>query len=227
MKNYTTNVKDAKTFIKNYTIKDNLITIQLALGEEEHIPYTKENEQKILERMEEQVRNAGENIDKLKKDAKEAKIELIYFGKIGILFLGLVILTQLLFIGPFAAFTIPLKLALVCSIFALVLNSYVFYDAKSKVKDFEKNKLYLESKEQIEESDFSKNGNLLKEINEKTKTMMQVSPKENININTMNKIKYRELKQILENIKRERNFGFDYSQVEKKEDKKLGEQKLK
>lgn len=50
--------------------------------------------------------------------------------------------------------------------------------------------------------------------------MIQEQPK-NINIHTMDFIKYWELKQILENIKREREFGFDYSQVEETEAVKL------
>ena len=58
MKNYTISNVDAKTFILNYEIKDGQIIINLASKEKYVIPYTEENEKKIIERMEYQVEYA-------------------------------------------------------------------------------------------------------------------------------------------------------------------------
>lgn len=41
--------------IKNYTIKDGMITVHLASGKKYEVPYIKENEAKLLERMEKQI----------------------------------------------------------------------------------------------------------------------------------------------------------------------------
>ena len=58
MKDYTFDKISREKFIKNYNIKDDQIIINLASKEKYVIPYTKENEEKILARMEEQVNSS-------------------------------------------------------------------------------------------------------------------------------------------------------------------------
>ena len=60
MKNYSINEYQEKTFILNYNIENEEIIVNLASGSNYKLPYTKENEIMILERMKEQVLNANE-----------------------------------------------------------------------------------------------------------------------------------------------------------------------
>ena len=51
MRDYSLNLEDSKTFVLNYTIKGNQIIVNLAKGENFIIPYTQENQKKLLEIM--------------------------------------------------------------------------------------------------------------------------------------------------------------------------------
>ncbi len=203
MKNYTLNYKDSKKFILNYTIQKDKIIIHYASGGKQTIPYTKENEQKVLEIMENQARGAwvGNTFGILKERGIKFKKGIIA---------DVSFLLTLLFLGNIFTFSILINVCLAFGIFGFSIHLYNLVNTKRIQKDIEKNKLYLTSKEQIEESDFTKNENLLLGVKEKTKKIIQEQPKD-ININTMDKVKYKELKQILENIKREREFDFDYT----------------
>ena len=57
MKDYSISKEDAKTFVLKYEInrKDNLITVYLASKQTVTIPYSVENEKKILEKMKTQI----------------------------------------------------------------------------------------------------------------------------------------------------------------------------
>ena len=218
MKDYTLNYEDSKKFILNYAIEGNKIIIHYASGGKQTIPYTKETEQLILAIMENQARGAwvGDTFAKIKE-----RVEKFKYNTIGDAFLTLILLF-LICTSTFSTLWINVLLnaCLVFKIVEFTINLSCLIGNKRILKDIEKNKLYLTNKEQIEESDFTKNENLLLGIDKSTKKMIQEQPKD-ININTMDKVKYKELKQILENIKREREFGFDYSQVEETEDVKL------
>jgi len=67
MKDYSLNLEDSKTFVLNYTVKDNQITVNLANGENYVIPYTAENEVKLLKRMKTQVLQSDEFMSKQEK----------------------------------------------------------------------------------------------------------------------------------------------------------------
>ena len=222
MKNYTLNYEDSKKFILNYAVEDNKIIIHYASGVKQTIPYTKENEQLILEIMENQARGAwvGDTFAKIKERVEKFKYNTI---------VSVVFTLLLLFLICTSTFStlwinVLLNTCLVFEIVEFTINLSCLIGNKRIQKDIEKNKLYLTNKEQIEESDFNKNENLLLGITDKTKKMIQEQPKD-ININTMDKVKYKELKQILENIKREREFGFDYSLGEETEELKLEKMK--
>lgn len=58
MKDYSLNYDDSKKFILSYKIENGKIVAKLASGESCTVPYSEENENKIISRMEEQARYA-------------------------------------------------------------------------------------------------------------------------------------------------------------------------
>ena len=58
MKDYSLNYDDSKKFILSYKIENGKIVAKLASGESYTVPYSEENENKIISRMEEQARFA-------------------------------------------------------------------------------------------------------------------------------------------------------------------------
>ena len=58
MKDYSLNRKDSESFILSYTIEDGNIAAKTASGELITVPYSMENENKILSKMEQQAKMA-------------------------------------------------------------------------------------------------------------------------------------------------------------------------
>ena len=58
MKDYSLNYDDSKKFILSYKIENGKIVAKLASGESYTVPYSEENKNKIISRMEEQARYA-------------------------------------------------------------------------------------------------------------------------------------------------------------------------
>ena len=56
MKDYSLNYDDSKKFILSYKTENGIIVAKLASGELYTVPYSEENENKIISRMEEQAR---------------------------------------------------------------------------------------------------------------------------------------------------------------------------
>ena len=78
MKDYTLDSEEAVSFILNYEIKDNQIIVNYANGEHYIIPYTNDNEEKILKKMEDQVYSAQYYDELSKKILKKSRNWILF-----------------------------------------------------------------------------------------------------------------------------------------------------
>ncbi len=215
MKDYTLNFKDAKSFILNYEIKDNQIMVNYANGEHYIIPYTNDNEKKILKKMEDQVHDAQNSDDTLKRKRRRAGIWIIS--------------SILIIISSFYAIKSghsisPLMENILIAWFTFNIGFQIFYiKCVTKIlKDLEKNKILLDNQEKINEM-IKENQNILTNSNEKIKKMVKSTPEDKpvFTLNSVEKLELKELKSLLENIQKEEKFKFDYSSNNESNDKPL------
>lgn len=216
MRDYSLDIERSKTFILKYEINDNKITVYFASGEEYIIPYSKENEKKLLEQMKEQVFYSSSFEHNMEKKLSKSKGRLA--SSIGLL-LGDTICSIYMPALPLFLHTIIALILLGFSIFNIV---YI-YNLANVLSDIRKNKNFIELEEKLTQLEMQ-NYNVFDNINEKTKEKLCSQPdgEPMLTINTVDAISEEELNQILENIKREETFGFDYSSdsyTEETEDK--------
>jgi len=216
MKDYSLNYEASKTFILNYKIEDNQIIVNLASGEEYIIPYSLKNEKKLLALMKEQV---------LVSDVFKSKQEKRFSGacKWVIWNSAMFVAIEVFYAVLLATGSSPLPIVsgIVNGIYVgvYVFNTtcrvYSMIDSKKKIKDVNKNRMFLNNEELLNEK-VKSNQNILSNTNAKTKELVSSTPEDAqvFSLNTMDKIKYQELKTILENIKRDVQFGFEYSSTE-------------
>lgn len=213
MKDYSLNSKDSKTFILNYKVEDNQIVVNLASSENYIIPYTKDNERKILDMMEKQVLDSDKFVSKQEKRFSSAWKWSIFSGAclatISII-LATGNATEPVVSGIFAGWFV----------FDIATRIYIMVDSKRKIKDIYKNKMFLNNRELLNEK-VKSNQNILSNVDTKTKELVSSTPEDKpvFTINSIDKIKYNELRKILENIKRDEQFGFDYSPDEEERPK--------
>lgn len=208
MKDYSLNYEDSKTFILNYKIEHNQIIVILASGENYVIPYSLENEKNLLERMKKQVLSSSEFETKQKKRFSSAWKWAIWSGFM-LAFNSIVLAT--------GNSIFPVASGICAGLFGfdITCRVYSMIDSKGKIKDIYKNKMFLNNEELLNEK-VKSNQNILSNTNTKTKELVASTPEDVpvFSLNTMDKIKYQELKTILENIKRDEQFGFDYSSAQ-------------
>ncbi len=207
MKDYSLNLEASKTFILNYIVKDNQIIVNLANGENYVIPYTIRNEKKILKRMKAQVLQSDEFISKQEERfSKSWKWVLFSLYVLDICF------------GVLIGNSVAPIISVVCAIcgsgflFNLGYRIYSMIDSKRNIKDVKKNKMLLDNEKRLNKK-VKENYNVLANIDEKTRELIHSTPANQpvFTLNSIDKIKYKTLKQILENIDREEEFVFDYS----------------
>lgn len=205
MKDYSLNLEDSKTFVLNYTVKDNQITVNLANGENYVIPYTAENEVKLLKRMKTQVLQSDEFMNKQEKRFSKSRKLAIW----GVPMLALNVIASA---SDISAVSIVSGMWASWFVFDIGYRIYSMIDSKRNIKDINKNKMLLNNEERLNEK-VKENHNVLAHTDEKTKKMVHSTPVDQpvFTLNSIDKIKYEELKQILENIDREEEFGFDCS----------------
>jgi len=205
MKDYSLNLEDSKTFVLNYTVKDNQITVNLANGENYVIPYTAENEVKLLKRMKTQVLQSDEFMSKQEKRFSKS-------WKLAIWGVSMLALNVIASASDISAVSIVSGMWASWFVFDIGYRIYSMIDSKRNIKDINKNKMLLNNEERLNEK-VKENHNVLAHTDEKTKKMVHSTPVDQpvFTLNSIDKIKYEELKQILENIDREEEFGFDYS----------------
>ena len=217
MKDYSRNEAERKEFILSYKEdkKNGKIILYLANGESYPIPYTEENLKKVDSRQKVQVKNADINaqehaFSRFKKAM--FKVRFVLTVTAGILF------------GIFAPNPFTALLACVgYSICSVVIFTGIEAIAlrNSKKIDLEKSKFFLENEEKI-------NANLNKQnalLNVSLKTVAKIeevkAANRPFNINDIDKLPLRDLKQLKANIDRIMSFGFDEGATKEKGHQKV------
>ena len=194
MKNYS--LDNESDFILGYKKKDNKIIVRLPKRKKFEIFNTRENEEKIIKKMEHQVEYGELNFtsDKYKgydKYIKDATLYLLLHSPASIITYN--------FWGNNLAYKLWLSLVIL-ETGIIGVSSVCHYGTKYYKKDFKKHQLFLNNKKEIN-SFIEENPSCLDGINKRARTEIEdrmVDLEEPININTVNKIKLKELKLLLE-----------------------------
>ncbi len=221
MKNFAMKRKDSKLFILKYKVEENQIRISLASKETYIIPYTLENEKNILSKMKQQVLSADAFENKQKKKFSDAIVNLVVpLFLIGVAIYVLVIEQN--------------KISIVWPIVVISLSGLMIFSAlmvmrksKKRIKDIYKNRLFIANERKLNEN-VKMNQNVLYHTSSRTKEVvssMLLKHQSAFTFNTVDKMKYRELKQILENIERAELFGFEYVSEKKDSVKEVSNKK--
>ena len=203
MKDYSLNKYDKRDFILNYMIENDQIKIRYADNKTYTIPYTSHNEKKIIKKMKLQVLNSGKFEDEQKENVKKYIKGLIA----NIVILGLNILSIVYLDGGMISYIIS-----IISAFNLEAYTCNIIKIKRALKDIEKNKLLINNEEEINKS-IVENKNILNNVDKEVTEIIQSARDENnvINISSIENLKLKELKSLLEIILREKKLGFDSS----------------
>lgn len=210
MKDYSIKLEERKDFILGYDVtKDGQIKIKFAKGKPWYIPYNQENERKILDKMEGQLKNSATYEENLTKKVVNNRLMTYISG-------GLAIVSTAMTIGAttnLSTYTL-IGMASVCASIGLVsgvnaIKNYV------KLKDLRKNTQFLEMQDKLNQL-VRKNENTLVDVSAKTKNVVKDFPEDVqiFNINSFNFVPFKDLEQIMENAARNEKFGFDYDTQE-------------
>lgn len=215
MKNFSMKRKDSKTFILSYKVEKDQMIIRLASKEKYVIPYTLENEKNVKSRMEEQVLNVCAFENKQKGKFSDAIVNFIL--AIVIVFISIYVLV----LQPKGIHFAWGIVGIVVGGLLAVLAIGVMVRSRKKIKDIYKNRMFIAHEKRLNEN-AKINSNILFGTTNKTRTLIAsnlLNKKPAFTFNTVDRMKYKELKQILENIDRAEQFGFEY-QNEKEENPK-------
>lgn len=196
MKDYSLNYDDSKKFILSYKIENGKIVAKLASGELYTVPYSEENENKIISRMEKQARYAEpkplKTLDKILAISQP-------------LVLPIAIMNFVNNVGWFYGIML-----------AIIVEGAIYYPAKAiinaiKKRDIKKLNYFLDNKEELNES-IEKSENMKLGISKKAVKEIELQRSENkqpFNINNIDNYSLSDLKALRENIERISTFGFN------------------
>ena len=202
MKDYS-NGKD-ENFILNYEEKGDKIIINFAssLFKKLTIDNTEGNKNKIIDKMRKQI---------LEQD--ESKMQNI-FEKMDVFSIISAIIT-IVCLFPLAFSQTGIQVAIFGTITAFsatfAITNFIKY---KKAEDFMKNKEYIRNEEEINKN-IKENKYVLENTNKKVKNIVLQSNEPKFDLNSIDKLSYNELKQLLENIKRLDEFEFEQVEKEK------------
>ena len=200
MKDYTTKRKDAKSFVLNYKVEDDKIIIKHATGKEFIIPYTKENEEKIISQMKDQVHYDGNSFEyKKRNDIRNDILFMILHS----------ILLTIITIFPSDASVLKLIAQILLPI-SLISNTIDIIYAKSVLNDIKKHRLFLNYEKEINDN-VRKNQNVLADVKYKTVEVVREANKDEpvFNINNIDRIPYKDIRSMTDNIDELEEYGFD------------------
>ena len=206
MYDYSENRETQKLFILNYQKQDDKIIIRFADGKIKKIPNTKVNEEKILKKMNRQLKN----IDKLRHDIQIKILEMwtinILFGSLTLAFLYLLIQNN---------YSLVCGSISLLNTFLIIIESYQIKKLKKKRQELDKFK-YFKENEEILNTNIKMKENVLQNASNKakfllTRDMINNNNEEKVfNINSIDKLSLEDLKTIRDNIALEREFDFEY-----------------
>ena len=205
MKDYTLNEYDKRDFILNYMIENDQIKIRYADNTTYTIPYTSHNEKRIIKKMKLQVLNSGEFEDVQKENFKKNVKGLIT----SIAIIGFNILSIVSLDGGMMSYII----SILCT-FTLEAYTCNIIKIKRALEDLEKNRLLMDknNEEEINKS-IVENKNILNNVDKEVTEIIQSARDENnaINISSIENLKLKELKSLLEIVRKEKELCFDSS----------------
>jgi len=196
MKDYSLNYDDSKKFILSYKIENGKIVAKLASGELYTVPYSEENENKIISRMEEQARYAQlkplKATDKILAISQPLilSIAIINFVNNGGWFYG-----TILAVIAAGAIGYPAK---------VIINAI-------KKRDIKKLNYFLDNKEELNEI-VVKSENMKLGVSKKAVKEIELQRSKNkqpFNINNIDNYSLSDLRALRENIERISTFGFN------------------
>ena len=206
MYDYSENLETQKLFILNYQKEDDKIIIHFADGKEKVIPNTKVNEEKLLKKMEGQLKN----IDKLRNNIQikiiDNKAVNILFGSLTLAFLYL--FTQNNYNLVWGSISL-------LNTFVIILESCHIKNLKKKREELDKFK-YFKENEEILNTNVKMKENVLQNTSKKAKFLITTDMINNnneekvFNINSIDKLSLEDLKMIRDNIALEKEFDFEY-----------------
>lgn len=211
MKDYSLTYRDKVRFILNYEVKDNKIIINYATGEKKEIPYSREDEDKILDKMKMQVVESDEITKEVTSNFKSL---VIPFGIVGY---GSSYIMLSNIINNLGNSQISNNIERIISFLVVCLSLSVFPTVKGikyykLLRDIDKNSLF-------QDKNFYMNCNMriedkyLEGLSKKTKEIIRSTiDGDNIfTFNTIDKMSYKDLKKVLENIERYNPKEDDYT----------------
>jgi hypothetical protein len=205
MKDYTENHDG--NFIKEYDIVNNKIISTLANGEKYPIPYSKSNKQKVLARMDAQLIN----LDAIEKRFKKDLVDNICEGLIKVPYLVFIGALMSPLLTAFQVFLLAFGATILLSNF--IINIFEQIELRSKLNDVQKSMIYIKNKDSLNEHVLIRNKNILLGVNKKLCTKIDnkivAGDEPVLDINFIGKsVTLKDLKKILENIERYKEFGF-------------------
>lgn len=192
MKNYVLDRDKSIDFILNYTIKGNNIIINTASKEKITVPNTEEYEKNILKNMKKQVKKYAYQYENHWQSECDENFTIVK-----------AILINALIWTPLWIFTLPVFLIPLVGVSALLIMFMIFGTkykiSKANLEDAKKNIMFIENEEDINK--YIAHANVLSKMKSDTDKVTLESNK--LNINSIDKIKYKELKRMLEAMKSE------------------------
>lgn len=184
-----------ESFILNYTIDNDEITVNVASGNSYTLPYTEENEKHIIKTMEKQ---SIESIN------MEKEILAKYVSNVKLI--GLAGASVTLSFALLASGVIPLVAVGYATVGGTALSVLGYNNAKKNKKvleDINKNKLFLANKKIINKNiDNIKNN--VDSLDERAKCLVEnIEKEQQLNINDIKEIDYNELKDIVKSVEPE------------------------
>lgn len=216
MKNYALNFEDSRSFILNYKVEENEIKVNFASGEKYIVPYSMENERRILEKMKNQIL-FSEEFEKKQQKRFSSSLKWSLWD------VAMISLIAVIMSNGIANYSPIINVIIMCFYtIDIFFRIYSMIDSNVKYKDIQKNKMFLKNEELIN-SKVRSNQNILCNTKIETRNLITSTPEEKpvFNLNNIDKIDSNELEYILYNIKRDERFGFDYSTIEEEKSKVL------
>lgn len=195
MKNYALNEKQEKTYILNYYVKDGKIIINLANGEKEELDYSLENKKIILERMKKQVIDSLSLLSECKKSLK--RLYLIESVLVAFLITNLLSIINDKAENEAASYIAEGIVAP----FA-ISNAISIVNYNKILNDILKNKMFIYNEELFSKDNL--NNHYIHGINKRIKLFLV--DKDEITLNDMDNISYRDFKKLLAALKYNHDF---------------------
>ena len=212
MKDYELDLEKSKYFILNYEIVKNEIIINLGTGDKYPIPYTIENEKRILEQMKKQVENFN-GTEFSKKQYIEMDRGIVSITTI------LILIATILFISP-----INMSIMTYAATMLVCVPIRTFFkiqlDKSNKIlEDLKKNKKFIFNELELD-TNIKNNPNCLSNTSKKAKEIISKnkSSEQKVTINTIDQISSEDLQKILDNIKLEKKLNIEHPELEQQKE---------